>query len=169
MSYIFPLIINLLSNVFSFSGRLRNTSIFSVPFSHFSNLLRINPLAMNIICLKYEPCYQRSTVLMSINWLFWIFILNVCTRECHKKIQRTEVMMNMLPANLEKLSNDQLSKYMQYENVLLFKGERVGKSSKFPNSNHHRQHPGLLFPRWQWQQWWEYLAIVEVLHESLLQ
>ena len=75
------------------------------------------------------------------------FDLHVCTRECHKKIQRTEVMMNMLPANLEKLSNDQLSKYMQYENVLLFKGERVGKSSKFPNSNHHRQHPGLLFPR----------------------
>ena len=34
-------------------------------------------------------------------------------------------MMNMLPANLEKLSNDQLSKYMQYENVLLFKGERA--------------------------------------------
>lgn len=33
-------------------------------------------------------------------------------------------MMNMLPANLEKLSNDQLSKYMQYENVLLFKGAR---------------------------------------------
>ena len=32
----------------------------------------------------------------------------------------------MLPANLEKLSNDQLSKYMQYENVLLFKeGERA--------------------------------------------
>ena len=41
------------------------------------------------------------------------FDLHVCTRECHNKIQRAEARMNILPANLEKLSNDQLSKDMQ--------------------------------------------------------
>ena len=169
MSHIFPLIKNLLSNVFSFLGRLRNTSIFSVPFSHFSNLLRINSLAMNFICLKYEPCYQRSTVLMSINWLFLIFILNVCTRENVTRRSRGQKWWWI--CFLLTWKSYQMINYLNICSMKMccYSKERVGKSSKFPNSNHHRQHPGLLFPRWEWWEWWEYLAIVEVLHESLLQ
>ena len=105
-----------------FSGRLRSTSIFSVPFSHFSSLPlpgqvwrdQFDPLAMNImfeiwIVLPKVNCVDINKLIV----LNLYFDLHVCTRECHKKIQRAEARMNILPANLEKLSNDQLSKDMQ--------------------------------------------------------